>query len=41
MSYKKEIIRLLLMIDGKDHERFLKAIYISLRDFVKEKGGAS
>lgn len=29
------------MIDSKNHERFLKAIYISLRDFVQEKGGAA
>ncbi len=39
MSYKKEIIRLLRRIDSKTNERFLKALYTSLREFVKEKDG--
>ncbi len=38
MSYKMEIIRLVRKIDSKASERFLKAIYISLREFVNEKG---
>ncbi len=41
MNYKKEIRRLLRMIDGIGSERFLKAVYISLREFVREKGGAA
>lgn len=37
MNYKKEIKKLLRMIDSTKHERILKAIYISLRDYVKER----
>lgn len=35
MNYKELIIRLL---DKINNERFLKAIYISVRDYVDEKG---
>lgn len=38
MNYKELIIRLLDKIDNK---RFLKAIYISVRDYVKESEGAA
>ncbi len=36
MNYKELIIALLGKIDNT---RFLKAIYISMRDYVKESGG--
>ena len=36
MNYKEQIIKLL---DKIDNERFLKAIYISVRDYVKERVG--
>lgn len=36
MNYKKMIIMLLKKIDN---ERFLKAIYISIRDYVIESEG--
>lgn len=37
MNYKKLIIALL---DKIDNTRFLKAIYISMSDYVKESEGA-
>lgn len=40
MNYKKEIRKLLRMIDSGSHERILRAIYISLRDYVKERCAA-
>lgn len=38
MNYKYMIVRLLKKINN---ERFLKAIYISVRDYVKESEGAA
>lgn len=38
MNYKNMIVRLLRKINN---ERFLKAIYISVRDYVKESEGVS
>lgn len=38
MNYKQKIIELLQKIDNT---RFLKAIYISVRDYVKESEGAT
>lgn len=38
MNYKYMIIRLLRRINN---ERFLKAIYISVRDYVKESEGVA
>ena len=38
MNYKYMIIRLLRRINN---ERFLKAIYISVRDYVKESRGVA
>ena len=40
MNYKKEILRLMRQVDREKHERFLRAIYISLKEFVREEVAA-
>lgn len=37
MSYKDGILKLLSEFNWQGHERFLKAIYISLSHYIREK----